>query len=60
MHIDKEEVVALLRTRGEHDRAQQVSSALPRHVDTEEDAGLLHAFDVSAADLTAVPDKPGD
>jgi hypothetical protein len=49
--IDKEQVVDLLRARGQHDRAQQIDSALPRHVDVEADAGLLHAVEVNVRDL---------
>lgn len=54
MHIDKEEVVDLLRSRGEHDKAASVSCALPRHVDTEADAGVLHQFDVSVSEIADV------
>jgi hypothetical protein len=49
--MDKEEVVELLRSRGEHDKAANVSCALPRQVDTEVDAGLLHKFDVNVSEL---------
>ena len=51
MHVDKEEVVDLLRSRGEHDKAANVECALPQQVDTERDAGLLHAFDVSTREV---------
>ncbi|HET6626095.1 MAG TPA: hypothetical protein VFG63_06870, partial [Nocardioidaceae bacterium] len=51
MEIEKDQVVDLLRARGEHDRAQQVDCALPRHVDTDKDAGLLHTFDINIGDL---------
>ena len=54
MHIDKEEVVDLLRSRGEHDKAASVSCALPRHVDTEADAGVLHQFDVNVSEIADV------
>ncbi|HJR40295.1 MAG TPA: hypothetical protein VJ819_18075 [Nocardioidaceae bacterium] len=57
MEIEKDEVVDLLRARGEHDRAQQVECALPRHVDTEQDAGLLHAFDINIRELSATDGK---
>jgi hypothetical protein len=49
--IDKEQVVDLLRARGQHDRAQQIDCALPRRVDVEADAGLLHAVEVNLSDL---------
>jgi hypothetical protein len=54
VHIDKEEVVDLLRSRGEHDKAASVSCALPRHVDTEADAGVLHQFDVNVSEIAEV------
>lgn len=51
MQIDKEEVVDLLRARGEHDKAASVRCALPRHVDTEADAGVLNQFGVNVSEL---------
>jgi hypothetical protein len=51
MKIAKERVVRMLRSRGEHDRAQQLDCALPRQVDPELDAGLLHTFDINVRDL---------
>lgn len=57
MHIDKNEVVDLLRARGDHDRAANVDCALPQQVDTEQDAGILHTFDVNVRDLTDASDQ---
>lgn len=51
MHVNKNEVVDLLRARGEHDKAASLECALPRQVDTEADAGVLHQFDVSVSEL---------
>jgi hypothetical protein len=51
VQIDKEEVAELLRSQGEHDKAQQAECALPRQVDTDQDAGLLHTFDINISDL---------
>lgn len=56
MQVDKEDVVDLLRSRGEHDKAANVECALPRHVDTEADAGLLHQFDVNVSDIAETGD----
>lgn len=56
MQIDKEEVVDLLRSRGDHDKAANVECALPRQVDTEADAGLLHHFDVNVSEITDATD----
>jgi len=53
MHVDKDEIVGLLRSRGDHDKAASVECALPRHVDTEADAGLLHQYDVNVSEVTA-------
>lgn len=52
MQVEKSEVTSVLRKKGAHDRAQQAECALPRHVDTERDAGLLHRFDVDVRELT--------
>lgn len=60
MHIQKDEVVDLLRARGEHDKAASVECALPRHVDIEEDAGLLHQFDVNVSELARSAGAPED
>ena len=55
MHVDKDDVVELLRARGDHDKAATVQCALPRHVDTDADAGILHQFDVNVAELAEGP-----
>ena len=46
MQVEKDVVAATLRKQGDHDRAQQAECVLPRRVDTERDAGLLHRLDV--------------
>ena len=56
MNLDKETVTAQLREQGDHDRAQQAECALPRVVDTERDAALLHQFELNVADLVE-PDE---
>jgi hypothetical protein len=53
VHVDKDEIVGLLRSRGEHDKASIVGCALPRRVDTEADAGLLSQYDLSAGEIAA-------
>jgi hypothetical protein len=61
VRMDKGEVVDLLRSRGEHDKAASVDCALPKQVDTEADAGLLHQFGVNVSELEGVgggPDAP--
>jgi hypothetical protein len=51
MQVDKSAVAEALRKQGAHDRAQQAECLLPRHVDTERDANLLHHLDVDPAEL---------
>lgn len=41
MHIDKAEIVAVLRSRGLHDRANWVDRELPQVVDTYTNGSLL-------------------
>ena len=53
MLVDKDAVTDALRARGDHDRASQADTALPRNVDTESDAGLLHQFDLNVAEVEA-------
>ena len=58
MQVDKEDVVDLLRSRGQHDKAASIQCALPRHVDTEADAGLLQQFEVSVSDVLQAARRP--
>ena len=51
MRLDKGAVAAALRRQGDHDRAQQAECSLPRQVDTQRDAGLLHRLDVDLDEL---------
>jgi hypothetical protein len=51
VQVEKESVADALRRQGDHDKAQQAECALPRQVDTERDAGLLHRLDVDVDDL---------
>lgn len=53
MLVEKDAVTEALRARGDHDRAAQADTALPRNVDTETDAGLLHQFDLNVAEVEA-------
>ena len=53
MLVDKDAVTDALRARGEHDRAAQADTALPRNVDTESDAGILHQFDLNVSEVEA-------
>jgi hypothetical protein len=54
VQVEKRAVTAALRRKGDHDRAQRAQCSLPRKVDTERDAGLLHALDVDLDELEPV------
>ena len=57
MLVDKDAVTDALRARGEHDRAAQAATALPRNVDTETDAGLLHQFELNVSEVEAAENE---
>jgi hypothetical protein len=51
MQIDKQQIVDMLRERGEHDRANQAEQELPDQVDHEEHGGMLGRFGVDPQEL---------
>lgn len=51
MNIDKEQIVALLRERGDDAKADQAQQELPTQIDTDKDAGLLSKLGIDPADL---------
>jgi hypothetical protein len=51
MNIDKSQIVELLKSRGDHDKAQQAQSELPDQVDTEKDSSLLSKLGVNPSEL---------
>ena len=51
MQIDKEEVIKLLREKGQHDKADQAQQQLPDKVDHEEHSNLLQQFDINPQEL---------
>ena len=51
MQIDKDQIIAFLRERGDDDKAQQAKQELPGQVDTEKDSGLLSKLGIDPADL---------
>jgi len=51
MQIPKEQVLELLRSRGQDDKAAQAEGELPDQVDTEQHAGLLEKFGIDPQDL---------
>jgi hypothetical protein len=53
MQIDKQQVVELLRERGDNDKAEQAEQQLPDQVDTEEHSELLSQVGVEPQELLA-------
>jgi len=51
MQFDKDMILSLLRSRGEHEKADQAEQELPDKVDDSEHAGLLDKFGVNPQDL---------
>ena len=51
MNIDKNQILELLRSQGDDDKAQQADSELPDQVDTDKDAGLLSKFGIDPMEL---------
>jgi hypothetical protein len=51
MNIDKSQILDLLRSQGDHDKATQAERELPDQVDTDRDGGLLDKFGIDIGDL---------
>ena len=51
MEIPKEQILDLLRSRGENDKAQQADSELPDTVDTEKHSGILEKLGIDPQEL---------
>ena len=51
MNIDKDQILQLLRSQGDDDKAQQADKELPGQVDTDRDAGLLSKFGLDPMEL---------
>jgi hypothetical protein len=51
MNIDKDQILQLLRSQGDDDKAQQADQELPGQVDTDRDAGLLSKFGLDPSEL---------
>lgn len=60
MQVDKDAVSETLRARGDHDRAAQAETTLPRTVDTDREAGLLHQLDLSVTEVEAAASEDGE
>ena len=51
MEIPKDQILQLLRSRGEDDKAQQAQGELPDQVDTEQHAGILEKLGIDPQEL---------
>ena len=51
MQIDKDMILSLLRSRGDHEKAAEAEQELPDKVDDSEHAGLLDKFGVNPQEL---------
>ena len=61
MNIDKSQILELLRTKGDNDKAAQAEAQLPDQVDTEQHAGLLSQLGINPAErLGKLPGGLGD
>ena len=61
MQINKNQIIDLLTSRGETDKATQAGQELPDTVDTDKDAGLLSKFGINPQDLLGkLPGGIGD
>ncbi len=51
MQIDKEQVLELLRSKGEEEKAEQADRELPDQMDTDGDADLLSSYGLGPQEL---------
>lgn len=51
MNIDKQQIIDLLKNRGDNDKADQAQQELPDQVDTDQDKGMLDKFGINPQDL---------
>lgn len=51
MKIDKQEIVDMLRSRGEDDTADHAEAELPQEVDTDDHRAKLDQLGINPADL---------
>ena len=51
MEIPKDQILEMLRSRGDDQKADQAQGELPDKVDPEKDAGLLEKFGINPQEL---------
>ncbi|WP_327007779.1 hypothetical protein OHA72_11175 [Dactylosporangium sp. NBC_01737] len=52
MTVAKSKILAILRSRGQNDRADWVDRTMPDEIDTAKNSGLLNLLKLDVADLT--------
>lgn len=60
MQIDKQQIVDMLKNRGDQDKADQAQSDLPDQVDTDEHSDKLSALGVDPKELMGGVGGMGD
>lgn len=51
MQFDKQQIIDLLKNRGDHDQAKQADQDLPQQVDTDQHSGMLDKLGINVSDL---------
>jgi hypothetical protein len=51
MEIDKDQIVELLKSKGDHGQAAKAENDLPDKVDLEQDKGMLARFGIDPSEL---------
>jgi hypothetical protein len=51
MQIDKQQIIEMIRSRGDQSQADQAEQELPQQVDTDQHADLLSKFGIDLGDL---------
>ena len=62
MQIDKQQIIDMLKNRGDHDKADQAQTDLPDRVDTDQHSDKLSQLGVNPKDLLGgggIADKLG-
>jgi len=60
MTIDKNQILEMLRARGEHDQADTAEAELPDQVDTDQHADLLRKIGIDPSDFAGGAGGIGD
>jgi len=61
VNIDKSQIIDLLKSQGDDDKAGRADAELPDTVDTDQHAGLLDKLGINIADLAGkLPGGLGD